>query len=40
MLKALGATKNFEMVANLLTVSTCVVWPDLTVRDALAGKTG
>lgn len=37
-LKALGATRNFEMVANLLTVTHCSLYPDLTIRDALSGK--
>lgn len=37
-LKALGATRNFEMVANLLTVSPCSLYPDVTIKDALAGK--
>lgn len=37
-IKELVATRNFEMVANLLTVTPCMAYPDMTIRDALAGK--
>ncbi len=42
-LRANGATasdENVQMVARVLNITSCQVWPDMLVADVMAGKTG